>query len=154
MGCFSGIIPSLRRGRDAHGSSRNADEDVSTPVQTVSDFLVPRVPTVASSKQTLKPPPSECYCQFSGTSEPAEDWHTEFPLPAYSLNDVWDVEGAKAIEGCIDSLDTELRDLSIKIHGELVCQSNDGQQSLFYAQTIPNSDTKRSEQRHRVVTNI
>jgi hypothetical protein len=53
-------------------------------------------------------------------SEPAEDWLTESPLPAYSLNDAWDAEGVKAIEGRIDSLDAELRDLSIQIHRESV----------------------------------
>jgi hypothetical protein len=39
-------------------------------------------------------------------------------LLAYSLNDAWDAEGIKALEECIDSLDAELRDLSIQIHGE------------------------------------
>lgn len=39
-------------------------------------------------------------------------------LPVHSLNDVWDADGIKALEECIDSLDAELRDLSVQIHGE------------------------------------
>ena len=53
----------------------------------------------------------------------AEDWNTEPALPAYSLNDIRDAEGVKAIEESIDSLDAELRQLSIKIHGKSVRRS-------------------------------
>jgi len=48
----------------------------------------------------------------------AENLPTGPTLPVHSLNDVWDAEGIKAVEECIDSLDAELRDLSVQIHGE------------------------------------
>lgn len=63
-------------------------------------------------------------CYFDQPSDATfYDWSSETTLPAYEAKALFDAEGMKAIESCIDSCNEELRELSLQIHGEQSCQS-------------------------------
>ncbi|KAF8306775.1 hypothetical protein DL93DRAFT_2172001 [Clavulina sp. PMI_390] len=99
VGCFGGIIDSFKK--------------KPRPQQLPSAPSPAQVSPEKSSKSLFGS--GSCSCSMEPPSTSAENWDD---LPKYTptVQNVADDEGLKAIETSIDSLDAELRELSLDIH--------------------------------------
>lgn len=151
-GCFSGIASSLKR----------KSNKPSNPAAQSVTLLTPKAVSVKSQQETsaqqsigpyaearilkekLADGTAACCCETP--SSRADFWDDDAaPLPKYELNETFDADAIKTIENCIKSLDSELRELSLDIHGELpVVRSPLSSRLNELYQTIPNSALKKS----------